>query len=151
MQLKQLVQRLQSVLAEHGNIDVVIPHPNIEQSSTIGTPLFHLDVITPAQLDHFVLVGVGSVNGLREYVAQSPVNPTFLRLSPYSMRRVQGLHDMQNGSMPVTAEEPSTPLSTLAKEPENVSVSTSSASDERSTTEPNKKPKKVTKRKQSKA
>ncbi len=125
MQLKQLVQRLQSVLAEHGNIDVVVPHPNVEQTSTVGTPLFHLDVVNP-NLDHFVMVGVGSVNGLRPYVAQSPVNPTFLRLTPYSMQRVQALHDMRNGSMPVTEEEDVVPQP-LANEPEIVQVSSSTA------------------------
>ncbi len=137
MQLKQLVQRLQSVLAEHGNIDVVVPHPNVEQTSTVGTPLFHLDVVNP-NLDHFVMVGVGSVNGLRPYVVQSPANPVFLRLTPYSMQRVQALHDMRNGSMPVT-EEDIVPQP-LANRPEIVPASSSTSED--GTTKPVKSKKK---------
>lgn len=108
MQLRHMIQKLQSILAEHGNIDVVVPHPNVDQQSTVGTPLFHLDVVTLPRLDHFVLAGVGSQNGLRPWIAESPAPMTFVRVSPYSMQRVQGLHDMQNNSMPVTplANEP---------------------------------------------
>ena len=139
MQLKQLVQRLQSVLAEHGNIDVVVPHPNVEQTSTVGTPLFHLDVVSP-NLDHFVMVGVGSVNGLRPYVAQSPANPVFLRLTPYSMQRVQALHDMRNGSMPFTEED--VVPQPLANEPEIVQVSSSSVQKDEDASKPAKSKKK---------
>lgn len=143
MQLKQLVQRLQSVLAEHGNIDVVVPHPNVEQTSTVGTPLFHLDVVSP-NLDHFVMVGVGSVNGLRPYVGQSPANPVFLRLTPYSMQRVQALHDMRNGSMPVTEED--VVPQPLANEPEIVQVSSSTSEDGKTKPVKSKKKKNKTKR-----
>ena len=111
MQLRHMIQKLQSILAEHGNIDVVVPHPNVDQQSTVGTPLFHLDVVTLPRLDHFVMAGVGFQNGLRPWIAESPAPMTFVRVSPYSMQRVQGLHDMQNNSMPVTpiANDPPSP------------------------------------------
>lgn len=106
-----MIQSLQSILAEHGNIDVVVPHPNVDQQSTVGTPLFHLDVVTLPRLDHFVMAGVGFQNGLRPWIAESPAPMTFVRVSPYSMQRVQGLHDMQNSGMPVTplANDPPPP------------------------------------------
>jgi len=100
MQIKHLIQALQSLMAEHGNLDVLVAHPNADQTHSMGTPLFHLDVISPPRLDHMVMAGIGSANGLRPWITEAPVR-TFVRLNPYSMQRVQGLHDMRNG-LPVT-------------------------------------------------
>jgi hypothetical protein len=100
MQIKHLIQALQSLMAEHGNLDVLVAHPNADQTHSMGTPLFHLDVISPPGLDHMVMAGIGSANGLRPWITEAPVR-TFVRLNPYSMQRVQGLHDMRNG-LPVT-------------------------------------------------
>jgi len=102
MQLRQLVQRLQSVLSNYGNIDVVVPHPNTDQAATAGTPLFHLDVISSPVIDHLVRAGIGSINGLREYSTESAAPTVLLRISPYSIARVQGLHDVRAGVLPVT-------------------------------------------------
>lgn len=101
MQLKQLIHSLQSILGTHGNLDVVMPHPNADQGTSVGTPLFHLDILTFQALDPLVCAGMGSVGGLRQDIVNSPMPKVILRLTPYSMARVQNLHDMRNG-LPVT-------------------------------------------------
>lgn len=149
MQLKQLIQRLQSVLTSHGNIDVVIPHPNIEQGFTVGTPLFHLDVLTEQRPDNFVMVGIGSVNGLRPYVKELPVPMTFLRLSPYSMQRIQGLHDISI-ARPVSATVTPSAASN-ENESSNMPISPSETSSDETVSKSKNKKKNVKPRRKHKA